>query len=259
MLVALTRAVPESISRCELTHLDRNPIDLEVARRQHKDYEDALAAAGCTIRRLPTADEFPDSVFVEDAAIVLDEVAVITRPGAVSRRAETESVAAALRDYRELLFIEEPATVDGGDILRVGRTIFVGQSSRTNTAGFQQLSEALTRFGYSVRPVTPRGCLHLKSAATAFVDDGVLVNPQWIDPSVFSGFTAINVDSSEPFAANVLRVGEAVLCAASFPCTAHLLRSAGVDVRMVDVSELAKAEGALTCCSVVVATSDEQR
>lgn len=256
MSVALTRQVPKSISRCELTHLSRNPIDLAVARKQHEAYEGALSKAGCRIQRLPTEDDLPDSVFVEDTAVVLDEVAVITRSGAASRRPETTSVAAALREYRELLFIEPPALLDGGDVLRVGRMVFVGHSSRTNVAGFRQLSEALSRYGYSVRAVTPRACLHLKSAATAFADDGVVVNPEWVESSSFDGMAIINVDPAEPFAANVLRVGGVVLGAAAFPRTALLLRKAGMDVQMVDVSELAKAEGALTCCSVIVEDSN---
>jgi N-Dimethylarginine dimethylaminohydrolase len=256
MLVALTRPVPASISRCELTHLARAPIDLALARRQHEAYEAALSNAGCAIRRLPTEDEFPDSVFVEDAAVVFDEVAIITRPGAESRRSETMSVAAALRDYRELRFLESPACLDGGDVLRVGRTVFVGQSTRTNAVGFRQFSEALSPFGYAMRAVTTRGCLHLKSAATAFAEDGVLVNPGWVDSDSFGGMTTINVDPTEPFAANVLRVGDSVLCAAAFPRTALRLRKAGMDVQMVDVSELAKAEGALTCCSIIVGDSD---
>ncbi|MEA2236668.1 MAG: dimethylargininase [Thermoanaerobaculia bacterium] len=252
MRIALTREVPSSITRCELTHLARDPIDIDLARKQHEAYEQALSDAGCRIVRLPTEDDLPDSVFVEDAAVVLDEVAVITRPGAASRQPETASVAAALRDDRELLFLEPPATLDGGDVLRAGRTVFVGQSTRTNAEGLRQLSEALTPFGYSVRSVTPSGCLHLKSAVTTFADNAVLVNPAWIDVSLFDGMTVISVDPSEPSAANVLRIGDVVLCAAAFPRTAARLRDAGANVRMVDVSELAKAEGALTCCSILV-------
>jgi dimethylargininase len=251
MLIALTRAVPQSITRCELTHIDRNPIDVDLARKQHQAYEAALSDAGCRIERLPAEDDLPDSVFVEDTAIVLDEVAVITRPGAEPRRPETASVAAALRNYRELVFIELPAILDGGDVLRIGRNVFVGQSTRTNEEGFRQLSAALTPFGYSVQAVTLRGCLHLKSAVTAFSDDGVVINPEWVDASVFNDMQVI-VDPSEPSAANVLRVGDIVLSATAFPRTAQRLRDAGVNVRMVDASELAKAEGALTCCSVIV-------
>jgi dimethylargininase len=255
MLIALTREVPTSITRCELTHLARDPIDIAIARKQHEAYERALANAGCKIVRLPTEDDLPDSVFVEDTAVVLDEVAVITRPGASSRRPETASVAGALRDYRALVFLEPLATLDGGDVLRAGRTIFVGQSSRTNADGFRQLSEALTPFGYSVRAATPHGCLHLKSAVTAFGDNAVLLNPDWVDSSLFDGMTVISVDPSEPSAANVLRLGDVVLCAAAFPRTAQRLRDAGANVQMVDVSELAKAEGALTCCSVIVSST----
>ncbi|HEX3068285.1 MAG TPA: arginine deiminase family protein [Thermoanaerobaculia bacterium] len=254
MLIALTRAVPRSINRCELTHLNRNPIDVDIVRRQHQEYETALSEAGCRIERLPAADDLPDSVFVEDTAIVLDEVAVITRPGAESRRPETASVAAALRNYRDLVFLESPAILDGGDVLRIGRRVFVGQSTRTNAEGFRQLSAALNSFGYSVKAITPRGCLHLKSAVTAFSDDGVIINPEWVDASIFDGTRVITVDPSEPPAANVLRVGDVVLCATAFPRTAQRLRNVGVSVRLVDASELAKAEGALTCCSVIVAS-----
>ena len=254
MLVALTREVASSITRCELTHLARDPIDLIAARSQHEAYVQALSDAGCTIVRLPVEDALPDSVFVEDAAVVVDEVGVITRPGAASRRPETASVTAALQQYRELVFLEPPAILDGGDVLRAGRTVFVGQSTRTNAEGFRQLSKALTPFGYSVRAVTPHGCLHLKSAVTAFSDNTVLVNPDWVDAALFDGLTAITVDPSEPFAANVVRIGDVVLCAAAFPRTAQRLREAGGNVRMVDVSELAKAEGALTCCSIVLKT-----
>jgi dimethylargininase len=252
MLIAITRAVPQSITRCELTHLDRNPIDVDLARRQHQAYETALSEAGCRIEHLPTTDDLPDSVFVEDTAFVVDEVAVITRPGAESRRPETASVAAALRNYRELVFLEPPAILDGGDVLRIGRNVFVGQSTRTNEEGFRQLSAALTPLGYSVQAVTPRGCLHLKSAVTAFSDDGVVINPEWVDAALFNGMYVIAVDPSESSAANVLRIGNVVLCATAFPRTVQRLRDAGVNVQMVDASELAKAEGALTCCSLIV-------
>jgi dimethylargininase len=252
IFVALTRPVPRSINSCELTHIDRNPIDVDLARRQHRAYETALSDAGCRIERLLAADELPDSVFVEDTAIVVDEIAVITRPGAESRRPENASVAAALRNYRELIFMQSPAILDGGDVLRIGKRVFVGHSTRTNAEGFRQLSAALSPFGYRVQAITPRGCLHLKSAVTAFSDDGVIINPEWIDASAFDGMRVITVDESEPSAANVLRIGDVVLCAAAFPRTAQRLRDAGVNVRLVDVSELAKAEGALTCCSVIV-------
>jgi dimethylargininase len=193
-------------------------------------------------------------VFIEDTAVVLDEAAIVTRPGAASRRAEVDAVEAALARYRPVRRIAAPATLDGGDVLRIGRVIYVGVSGRTNDAGVRQLADIAAPFGYAIVPVEGLGgCLHLKSAATD-VDDGVvIVNPEWIDPSLFRGLTCIEVDPEEPHAANTLRLGRRVLCAASAPRTAARLDARGIETLAVDVSELAKAEGALTCCSVIVA------
>ena len=250
--VAITRPVPASLAQCELTHLERVPIDVARAAAQHDAYEAALAALGCQVRRLPAADDLPDSVFVEDAAIVLDEVAVITRPGAESRRAERASVAPMLSEYRELLTIAAPGTLDGGDVLRLGRTLYVGLSTRTNEDGARQLSRLLQRFGYGVRCVQTSGCLHLKSAATALPDDRVLLNPSWLDARVFEPMEAVHVSPDEPDAANVLRIGAAVVCAAVHTRTIADLRARGYDVTTVDVSELAKAEAGVTCCSLLI-------
>src|SRR5258706_10946309 len=184
-VVALTRPVPASIAHCELTHLPREPIDLARARAQHAAYEHALAEAGCTIERLPAEDAMADSVFVEDAAIVVDELAIITRPGATSRRGETASVAAALAKHRPpakhrpLAFIEAPATIDGGDVLRVGRDVYVGLSTRTNESAVEQLTSLLAPHGYRVHGVPVDGALHLKSSVTEAADCLVIVNPQW--------------------------------------------------------------------------------
>jgi dimethylargininase len=244
-LVALTREVPLAINACELTHVQRQPIDLAAARAQHAAYEAALAAARCTVRRLPPLDGMPDSVFVEDTAVVVDELAVIARPGAASRRGETSSVAEALRADRDVVEILEPGTLDGGDVLQLGKSVYVGLSSRTNAEGARQLAAFLGAYGYHVRPVEVRGALHLKSAATRVLG-GVLVNPDWIDKSIFDG-EVIDVDPGEPFAANVLLAGDALLCSTAFPKTNARL----TNVVEVDASELAKAEGGLTCCSIV--------
>lgn len=252
MLVALTREVPSSINACELTHVERTPIDVAAARAQHAAYEAALQAAGCTVRRLPPLDELPDSVFVEDAAVVVGELAVITRPGAASRRAETGSVADALRAYRDVVFIEEPGTLDGGDVLQLGETIFAGVSARTNAEGARQLREFLEAYGYVVKTVGVERCLHLKSAVTRVARDLVLVNPAWIDGALF-GCGVVEIDPGEPFAANALLAGETLLCAAQFPKTNARLAAKGIAVTEVDAGELAKAEGGLTCCSVLVA------
>ena len=252
MPTALTRPVPNSIDRCELTHLERTPIDVERATDQHEQYENTLQAIGCAIERIEAAHELPDSVFVEDAAVVLDELALITRPGASSRRAETAGVARAVARHRPIHEMTAPATMDGGDVLRIGRTIYVGISSRTNEEGARQLAAAAAPFGYTVECVRVSGCLHLKSAITSLGDAIVVCNPQWVDARVFKKCEAIPVDPAEPFAGNVLRVDASLVCAAAYPRTADVLHRRGYDVHLVDVSELAKAEAGVTCCSVIV-------
>jgi dimethylargininase len=251
MLIAVTREVSATIVRCELTHLARMPIDVNRARAQHRDYEDALRAAGCSVVRVNAAPELPDAVFIEDAAVVLDEVAVITRPGAVSRRAETAAVADAVGRYRPLQFISAPATIDGGDVLVVGRDVFVGVSSRTNEAAVDQMRMILRPHGYQVRPVVATGCLHLKSAVTALSDDRLLLNSEWVARRQFPPFDLVEVDPLEPEGANIVRAGAHLVYPDAFPRTRDRLERAGVRVRTVVVSELAKAEGAVTCCSLI--------
>ncbi|MBX6364369.1 MAG: dimethylargininase [Gemmatimonadetes bacterium] len=251
MRIALTRAVSPEIARCELTHLERQPIDAARAAEQHAAYERALRELGCEVRRVAPAPELPDSVFIEDTAVVLDEVAVITRPGAASRRPETAAVADALREFRPLRAIDAPGTLDGGDVLRVGRTLWVGASSRTNADGIAQLRALLRPFGYRVEAVAVEGALHLKSAATLVAPDLLLVNPAWLPPAAFDGMAHLEVDPTEPFAANALLVGTRLLCADAFPRTLERLRRHGLDPLTVDASELAKAEGGVTCCSLV--------
>jgi dimethylargininase len=254
MRIAVTRPVPESLARCELTHLTRVPIDLAVAVAQHRRYEDALRALGCTVCHVAPADDLPDSVFVEDVAVVLDEVAIITRPGAESRRPERDAVAAVLSEYRPLQSIAAPGTLDGGDVLRLGRRLFVGLSTRTNEDGAGQLARHVAPLGYSVECVRTSGCLHLKSAVTAVDSDGVLCNPDWIDVRVFAraDVDVLTVDAKEPHAANVLRLGHTIICAASHERTAAGLRARGYSICAVDVSELAKAEAGVTCSCLII-------
>lgn len=228
------------------------PIDLPRAVRQHQQYVSALAEAGCAIHRLPAAPELPDGVFVEDTALVLEELAVITRPGAASRRPETESVAAALESHRTLRRISGPGTLDGGDVLRSGRSLFVGLSGRTTAAGAAELARVVAPEGYQVRIVPVHGCLHLKSAVTEVGDATLLINPEWVDPENFEGFRLIPVDPGETFAANALRIGPLVIHAAAFPRTTQRLRAGGFEVREIEADELAKAEGGVTCCSLLV-------
>ena len=250
-LVAVTRDVSPNFSRCEITYLPRTEIRADVARAQHQEYERLLQRLGCEVVSLPADPELPDSVFVEDVAIVLDEVAIITRPGAPSRRPEPRAVASALATHRPLASVAEPGTLDGGDVLRVGRTLWVGLSGRSDAAGIAQLAALTAPHGYVVRPVAVRGCLHLKSAVTAVAPDTLLLQPSWVDSAPFTGLRIVEVDPDEPHAANALLVGSAVVYGASHPRTRERLERLGLDVRSVDVSEIEKAEGAVTCCSLI--------
>lgn len=240
------------MERCELTYRAREPIDLELARAQHRAYEECLAGLGCAIRQLPAAPDLPDAVFVEDAAVVLDELAVIARPGAASRRAETPAVAEALGEFRDLRAIEEPGTLEGGDVLRVGRALYVGTSGRTNPAGIAQLAAHIEPFGYRVQPVTLQGCLHLKSGASLVAADTLLIQRGWVDARAFEGLELVDVSPGERDAANALLVGQVVVLPAAFPETRRRLERRGIEVRVLDVSEAAKAEGGVTCCSLLV-------
>jgi dimethylargininase len=251
MWTAVIREVSPALAGCELSYIPREAIDVTRAHAQHHEYRRALESLGCRVLSLPAEAGLPDSVFVEDVAIVLDEVAILTRPGAPSRRAEVSGVAELLRRYRPTLAIEAPGTLDGGDVLRVGRTLYVGLSARSNAAGIEQLCELLDAHGYDVESVSTRGCLHLKSAVTALAEDTLLLQPAWVDRERFAGLRVIEVDPAEPHAANVLRIGHTLLMPASFPRTRQRLLDAGFEVTAVDVSELQKAEGAVTCCSLV--------
>ena len=251
-LLALTREISPAIVHCELTHLERVPIDLARARAEHEAYEDALRALSVRVERLASDATMPDSVFIEDTAIVLDELAVITRPGAPSRRAETEAVAAALRPLRELASIVAPGTLDGGDVVRLGRRLLVGVGARSNEDGVRQLRALVAPSGYAVEGVRFRDCLHLKSAVTSLADDVVLLNPKWVDLEELGAVRGIEIDAGEPYAANALRVGDDIVFSAEFERTRRLIEAAGFSVHTVPAGELAKAEGAVTCCSLML-------
>ena len=252
MPTALTRGVSPAMNECELTHLERTPIDTDVAALQHADYEACLTRLGCDVVRLPAEPDMPDSVFVEDTAVVFDELAVMARPGAASRRGELEGVSRALRPLRPLSAIGAPGTLDGGDVMIAGRRVFVGLSGRTNQHGLSQLRSLAEPLGYEVTGVPVRACLHLKSAVSELAEGLLLVNREWVDAAVFRGHELLDVAPSEPGAANALRLGVAVVFPARFPLTRRRLESAGLAVEPVDVSELAKAEGGVTCCSLIL-------
>jgi dimethylargininase len=206
---------------------------------------------GCKIRRLSVEPNLPDSVFVEDTAIVLKELAIVTRPGASSRREETRSVAEVLKEYRRIFKMRSPGTLDGGDVLQIGKTLYVGVSSRTNESGIKQLADFVFPYDYKVEKVHVKGCLHLKSAVTLVGEDKLLINRSWVETQQFGPMECIDIDPEEPYAANALLVGNELVYPISFPKTLRRLESRGIYVRDVDVSELQKAEGAVTCCSLI--------
>ncbi len=252
MILAITRDISARFDECEITHIDRTPIDLNIARQQHHAYNEALKELGCAVLQLPAQNDLPDSVFVEDTAIILPEAAVITNPGANSRKPEVESIINALAPYRTLVRITAPATVDGGDVLVLGKKIYIGLSTRSNIEAVQQMQELLRPYEYTVLGIEMHDCLHLKTAVTQVDDKTLLINRKWVDVENFEGFNLIDVDASEPFAANCLPINGQIIFPVAFPKTRAILEKRGYKVRQVHVDELAKAEGAVTCCSLIV-------
>lgn len=252
MPIAITRAVSPLMADCELTHFERRPIDIALAEKQHEEYLDALRMLACQIEIAQELPFHPDSVFVEDCAVVLDELAIITRPGTDSRVGEVHTIAEMLEPFRERLhYIEAPGVLDGGDVLRIGKQIWVGLSGRSNTAAIVQMQEVLEPLGYEVNGIEVEGCLHLKSAVTQVAPDTLLINPDWVDTAHFKNFNLVETHPEEPGAANALLIGDTVIFPVDFPLTALRLAEAGVDLWLVDNSEVIKAEGGVTCCSVI--------
>jgi len=256
MLSAITRAVSPAIVRCELSFIDRRPIDLARAREQHHAYEALLAKLGARVISLPPEPDLPDSMFVEDPAIVLDELAVIFPLGTETRRREAASLAQELAKYRKLAYVQLPGTLEGGDVLRIGRKLFVGLTKRSNAEGIRQLAEIVGLHGYEVVSVPVTGCLHLKSAVTRIGENTLLANRTWFNASPFAGYDWIDVDAAEPHAANALAFGGTVILPASFPKTRVRIGSLDFRVTTLDISELQKAESGLTCSSLLFESSD---
>lgn len=251
MLRAITRAVSPAIVNCELSFIPRQPIDLQIACAQHRAYELLLEKLGAHVVSLPPEPDLPDSMFVEDPAVVLDELAVIFPLGTESRRPEAASLAQAISKFRKLEHITLPGTLEGGDILRIGRKLFVGVTKRSNAEGIRQLAAILLPHRYEVIPVPVTGCLHLKSAVTFLGRNTLLANRAWFDPAPFSGYNWIDVDPSEPHASNGLALGNTIIFPASFPRTRALIEARGFHVTPLDISELQKAESGLTCSSLI--------
>jgi dimethylargininase len=250
-LMAITRPVSRSINDCALSFQERRPIDVAKASAQHRAYQDCLSALGVKVVSLAAEPDLPDAVFVEDPAIVVDEVAIISVVGAPSRRPEAQSLAVALSRYRPIRELIGPATLEGGDVMRIGRSVFVGLSQRTNREGFGQLSEILRAYDYQLQTINIGGCLHLKSACSYIGNNSILINRSLVDPKPFGGFELIDIADDEPAGANALLVNDVVIMPASFPRTRALLERREFCVRTINLSELQKAEAGVTCTSLI--------
>ncbi len=251
MLTAITRAVSPAMAHCEVSFIDRKPIDLAIAQDQHHAYEMLLEKLGARVLSLSPEPALPDSVFVEDPAIVLDELAVILPLGTASRRPEAASLAKALTSFRKLAYVTLPGTLEGGDVLRIGRKLFVGLTRRSNAEGLRQLASILAPHKYEVIAVPVTGCLHLKSAVTHIGGDTLLANRAWFDVAPFAAYDWIDVDPAEPHAGNALAFGGTIIFPASFPRTRARIESRGFRITPLDISELQKAESGLTCSSLL--------
>lgn len=251
MLSALTRGVSRTIGDCKLTFMEREQIDVTEATRQHEAYKQCLTEMGVQITSLDLLPEAADAVFIQDTAVVVDEVAVMATMGVRCRAREVESVAEILSSHRPLKRLSPPATLEGGDVVQVGRTLYVGDSGRTNREGIRQLSEILAPYDYEVRPVGVRGCLHLSTGCSYLGRGLMLLNPVWVDAGAFPQFAILEVPETESWAANTIAVGDTVLIASAFERTRALVEEHGFNVITTDISELQKAEGALTCMSLM--------
>jgi len=256
MLTAITRAVSPAIVHCELSFIRRQPIDLAAAQEQHRAYENLLGKLGARIISLPAEPDLPDSMFVEDPAIVLDELAVILPLGTETRRGEAPSVAQALAKFRKLEYVSLPGTLEGGDVLCIDRKLFVGLTKRSNAEGIRQLAAILAPHHYEVIAVPVTGCLHLKSAVTSLGRNTLVANRTWFDAAPFAGHEWIDVDPAEPHAANALVLNNTVIFPASFPSTRARIAARGFHVAPLDISELQKAESGLTCSSLLIENND---
>jgi dimethylargininase len=257
MLTAITRTVSPAVIHCEISFIDRKPINLARAQEQHRAYEKLLEKLGARVISLPAEPNLPDSMFVEDPAIVLDELAVIMPLGTESRRPEAASLAQALSKFRKLEDVKLPGTLEGGDVLRIGRKLFVGLTKRSNAEGIRQLAAILAPHKYEVITVPVTGCLHLKSAVTYIGRNTLLANRAWFDNTPLAGYDWIDVDPAEPHAANALALGSTVIFPASFPRTRAPIEARGFHVTSLDISELQKAESGLTCSSLLFEASQK--
>lgn len=250
MLTVVTHQPSPGMQECELTFLENQRIDLELAASQHVEYRKMLESCGARVITLTDNLDLPDSVFVEDPIIVFDEVAVLTSMGVESRRRESAALESYFKHHREIERIKLPARIEGGDVLKIGRRIYVGESPRTNGEGIRSLARILEPYGYRIIPVQVNGCLHLKTGCTALDEQTLILNPAWVDPSQFAGYRIVETPPGEPFGANVLPIATTICMNEAFPQTLYLVKELGYNVRSTNISEFVKAEAGLTCMSI---------
>ena len=250
-MIALTHQPSPNMQACERTFVPHLPIDFSLVVQQHAAYCQALAGCGALVRTLHLNSALPDCTFIEDTAVVLDEVAILCSMGTPSRQAEPAGIEPVLREYRPVEWILPPAKLEGGDVLRVGRRLLVGHSSRTNATGIAALATIAERYGYHVNSIPVHGSLHLKTACTALPDGRLLVNSAWLDITPLADFDLIPILAAEPWGANICLAGGAVLLPAAHTQTAEIVSRLGFAVQPVEISEFSKAEGGVTCLSLI--------
>lgn len=243
---AITREVPDSFANALCATAPELPIDIVTARAQHAVYRSTLTSLGVAVKTLPAEHALPDSCFVEDTAVVVDGVALITRPGAPSRQPEPVRVAEALK--LERIYMQEPATLDGGDVMRVGSRLYVGKSARTNAAGIEELRRVFTDV---VVIDMPPNTLHLKCVCAPLGNDRITLADDTIPSSAFGSVDIVRVPAEEAYAANVLAIGASVLVPAGYPRTRDALAAVGFSPIELHTTEFRKADGALTCLSIL--------
>lgn len=251
MLIALTHTVSPNIMNGEVTFIDRKAVNYDLAVQQHDIYCQALSDCGAEVKKLSVNLNSPDSCFVEDTAIIFDEVAIITSMGISSRQHESKTIAPELDRYREIIHIELPAIIEGGDVLQIGRRVYVGLSRRTNIQGVHKLAQILKQWDYEIIPVELKNCLHLKTACTAISEEIILLNPQWVEPETFSDYKVLSVPKEEMWAANTIRVGDRILLQHGFPRTLELVSRNHNALEILNISEFSKIEAGLSCLSLI--------
>ncbi len=248
---AVVGSVSRNINQCELTYRQREHIDYFKARAQLNEYSQALRTLNVDVIEAEAVDCYPDCCFVQDTAVVLDEICVIASMGASSRVGEVRSMETVLSRFRRIRRIMPPATLDGGDVIQLGRQIFVGASRRTNARGITRFKELVEPYGYKLTPVDVNGGLHLTTGCGIVNDETVIVNPRWLDADAFKGLRRLQVAEDEPWAANTIRVESTVCVEQHAPKTLDQIQPYISNVLTLDISEFRKAEGSLSCLSLI--------